>query len=573
MGKASRIIGLGLGVALAGAYEARRQLLARWLKLGPVQNRVGVERNIVVTAYDGVRLMTDHYFPRSGGPHPTILTRTPYGRGREGGLVGWLSAFNMGLMAERGYHVVAQTVRGRFDSGGEFDPLVNEEPDGRATLDWLSRQPWFNGQVATWGSSYVGYTQWAIADALYIKALVPTVTGGQFYEVAYRGGPFALDLRLRWTRILEVIDPKERHSWLWPLQQLSPKQMEPIMRRAFQHLPLIEADKVAVGHPVGFYRDWFKYTDRHEPYWQKRDQSAKVAGLTAPAYFIGGWYDIFLPDLLADYATVRSNGHDPYLLIGPWTHTDLDLAATALREGLNWFDAQLKGDRRRLQRQPVRLFITGANQWREMASWPPPTASRSYFLHAHRELSERTLPAESEPDFYRYDPNDPTPSLGGALFMAQKGTADNRPLEARTDVLYYTTAPLGQDLEVIGPVRLELYVKSDREFTDFFGRLCDVQPDGASINVCDGLLRLTPQSGQTHPDGSRRIAIEFWPTAHRFLKGHCLRLQVSSGAHPRYNRNDGTGEPQGTTTALHPANQTVFHDGAHPSALLLSVPK
>jgi putative CocE/NonD family hydrolase len=174
------------------------------------------------------------------------------------------------------------------------------------------------------------------------------------------------------------------------------------------------------------------------------------------------------------------------------------------------------------------------------------------------------------PDHYRYDPANPTPSVGGTLLLTG-GPRDNRRLEARPDVLSFTTASLDADLEVIGPISLELYVRSSLEHTDFAGRLCDVHPDGRSINICDGLLRLNPDTDGVQPDGSRRIQIDLWATAHRFRRGHHLRLQVSSGAHPRWSRNLGTGEPIGTAVSMIAADQTIYHDRTRPSALVLPV--
>jgi putative CocE/NonD family hydrolase len=181
------------------------------------------------------------------------------------------------------------------------------------------------------------------------------------------------------------------------------------------------------------------------------------------------------------------------------------------------------------------------------------------------------LPGESEPDTYRYDPANPTPSVGGALLSENAGPRDNRALEARADVLVYTSAPLTADLEVIGPVVGELYVRSSLEHTDFFARLCDVAPNGRSTNICDGILRLEPGEPPADPDGVICAGIELWPTAYQFKRGHRLRVLVTSGAHPRFARNTGSGEPLATATKLLVAEQTVYHDPAHPSHVLLPV--
>jgi uncharacterized protein len=242
-----------------------------------------------------------------------------------------------------------------------------------------------------------------------------------------------------------------------------------------------------------------------------------------------------------------------------------------LRAGLAWFDTHLRGASGRLWERPVRLFVMGADEWRELDAWPPPARERRYFLHGHGLLSPAAAALDSPPDHYRYDPADPTPSVGGPLLSRYAGPRDNRALEARHDVLCYTTPLLEQAVEVAGAVRLELFFRSSVDHTDFFGPLCDVHPDGRSINICDGLLRVAPGAAAPQPDGSLRIMVDMWSTAHRFRAGHRIRLQVSSGAHPRWTRNLGTGEPLATGARMVAAAQTIYHDHVHPSALVLPV--
>ena len=220
----------------------------------------------------------------------------------------------------------------------------------------------------------------------------------------------------------------------------------------------------------------------------------------------------------------------------------------------------------------MQLFVMGENTWRHFADWPPPARSERWYLQANGELAP-TMPLASEPDRYQYNPADPTPAVGGNSLGAPKhmGPKDNRVLEARPDVLVYTSAVLAQDMEVIGPVSAELYVRSSLEYTDFFARLCVVEESGKSINLCDGILRLTAGSIPPEPDGSLHISIEVWPTAYHFRKGQRIRVQVSSGAHPRFVRNTGSGEPLATGTKLFVAEQSVYHDPEHPSAVVLPV--
>ena len=289
--------------------------------------------------------------------------------------------------------------------------------------------------------------------------------------------------------------------------------------------------------------------------------------MQAPVQLIGGWYDLFLPQMLADYARLRRAGHRPQLSVGPWFHLDPRWTPCALRETLLWFQAQVLGRRALLREAPVRVFVMGEDAWRELPDWPPPAREERWHLQAEGGLSP-ALPSASEPDRYCYDPADPTPSVGGSTLAPHAGVRDNRALEARSDVLVYTSAPLEREVLAMGPVRAELYVRSSLPHADFFARLCDVTPSGRSRNICDGLVRLRPGAGA---DGAIRVEIELSATAHCWKPGHRVRLQVSSGAHPRHARNHGTGEPLATAMTLRCAEQAVYHDPARPSALLLPI--
>ncbi len=552
----------------------RRALLARLLKLPPPRNAVGVERDIPVEMADGVRLFTDHYFPRAAGAFPTVLIRTPYGRGKEVALGGGyaLSEMPAQRFAERGYHVVVQGARGCYDSEGEFSPHVNEAADGQATVAWIARQPWFNGVLGTWGPSYLGYMQWATAagQPAALQAMVPLVTSAENYAVSHPDGAFGLETRLRWSQGMHI----QNRLHTQPLRKKLAHRLfggdEGNLQAAFQHLPLLEADTIAAGEPIPFYREILSHEQATDSFWTARDHRDAVARVAAPVHLVGGWYDYYLRGLLRDYAALRDAGCRPYLTIGPWSHAGAQGLLTGLREGLAWFDVHLRGQRQALRARPVRIFVMGADEWREMDDFPPATQPARYFLGADAALSLQPPQTASPPDRYRYDPADPTPALGGALLAFKgAGAQDNRPLEARPDVLCYTSRPLARAVEVIGPARLQLFVRSNLAHTDFFGRLCDVAPDGPSTNICDGLFRVEPGKGDAQPDGSLRIEIDLWATAHRFREGHRLRLQVSSGAHPRWSRNLGTGAALATGRETAVAEQAVYHDGDHPSVLIL----
>ena len=270
----------------------------------------------------------------------------------------------------------------------------------------------------------------------------------------------------------------------------------------------------AVGEPINYYRANFEHLKRDDPFWQASDVSARIGEVQAAVHQISGWQDFFLRETLADYESLRAAGRTPYLTIGPWAHTELSVSLEALREGIYWFDAQLKGDTSNLRVNPVRIYVVGSGEWRRMETWPPPSSATQWFLQPERRLALHTATEVNTPDRYVYDPARPTPALGGAFFSArQGGVRDNRALEARNDVLTFTSSVLDSDLEIMGTPRATLYVQSSLQYTDFFVRLCDVYPDGRSLNVTDGLLRVAPGVGDPQPDGSLRIELPLWPTA------------------------------------------------------------
>jgi putative CocE/NonD family hydrolase len=564
----------GIGLAGVGIYALRRQIISWLLQLPPATYNVGVKRGIRIPMADGVVLKADHYYPQAKGSFPTILIRTYYGRGKDvGALYAFMYGFLIRIFSERGYHVLIQTTRGRFDSEGDAMPFLNEAADGRDTHKWITRQPWFNGQLGTWGASYLGFVQWAIASdpPPYLKALVPITTASQFHSLIYPDGSFALDSMMRWMFLVENLGAGGVPVTFDRLRKISPQKLDQRLSLAFNHLPLEEVDTLVFRYQIPYFQQWLSNHEERDPIWDSIDHSANLPKLTAPVHFVAGWYDIFLRDQLCDYIALHAAGRSPYLTIGPWAHTDGRLMINSLKEGLTWFDAHLKGDRRQMRVKPVRLFVMGADTWKDFDSWPPPAQEMPFYLRGDYELSPQFPLADSLPDQYRYDPANPTPVLGGALLLPPSGPLDNRAHETRSDVLCYTSPPLEKDLEVIGKVKLELFVKSSIPHTDFFGRLCDVHPDGKSINICDGLYRVNPENDAQDADGVWKIVVDMWSTAHCFLRGHRIRLQVSSGAHPRWSRNLGSGAPLASGTEMIIADQAIYHDNQRPSALFLPV--
>jgi uncharacterized protein len=529
------------------------------LKLPRASTRdVRVERDLRIPMPDGAVLLADRYLPAGGRP-PLVLIRSPYGRRGIWGL-----AFGR-VLAERGFQVVIQSCRGTFGSGGTFDPFgPDEHDDGLATVAWLREQPWYPGVFGTVGPSYLGMVQWAIAaDAgPDLKAICPQVTCADFRAPFYPGQAFALETALTWVNQVAA----QERRFAFARESLAGRRLRPV----FDRLPLRELDRLATGEHVGYYQDWLAHDDPDDDYWKDRRFTDTLDRVTAPASMVGGWHDFFLPHLLADYAALRRAGQEPYLTIGPWRHADQAAAAVWVADAVAWLRAHLLADRGGLRADPVRIFVTGAEEWRDLPAWPPDTEPQRWHLQPAGALGAEAPPT-SEPDRYTYDPSAPTPNLAGPVGLQGRARVDNRVLEARPDVLTFTSAPLASDLEVFGEATADLFVRSSREHTDFFARLCEVEPTGASVNVCDALLRLAPGRPAPEADGSIRVRFPLWPAAHRFRRGNRIRLQVSSGAHPRYARNPGTGEPLATATTLLTAEQQVLHDPAHPSAVILPV--
>ncbi|MDX1663396.1 MAG: CocE/NonD family hydrolase [Candidatus Promineifilaceae bacterium] len=565
--KLATLVGLAGGAAAGvSLYRWRRPLIAHWLDLPPARYKVTVERGLRVPVEEGVTLAADHYRPlpfadgSAGEDFPTILMRTPYGRRV-------MPPFYARRFAERGYHVVVQDVRGRGGSDGEFEPFLYEDADGEATVAWLRDQRWFDGRLGMWGQSYLGYVQWALAINApgAVQALAPAITSSRGIFIGDTDGAPMLDLPMRWLVILDAL-----HGRWW---RMLPPVQNRVVAPAFAHLPLGENDVLTVGEVVPFFRQMLGDTPPQR--WRETDYRNRLDAVQAPVHLVGGWYDFMLQDLLGDYAALKKAGRQPYLTIGPWTHLFDGAERANLQHGLDWFDAHLKGQRERLRKEPVAVYLMGADEWRNFASWPPPAEIRRYYLHSGGRLNTQPpMAAEASAaatSRYTYDPADPTPSVGGPLFSREAGPTDNRALEARSDVLTFTTPPLARDVDVVGPIRVRLFVRSTLEHTDFFGRLCDLHPDGRSINVCEGIYRLEPAKAEKQEDGTMCLELDLWATANRFEKGHAIRLQISSGAHPHYARNLGTGASAATAVEMRAAKQTIYHDAAHASALLLPV--
>lgn len=566
MPKRSKLLWIvGLGGTAAAVLLWRRSARAQ-------HKAIKVERNLRIPMRDGITLAADHFAPSQlqRDNAPTILIRTPYGRYWQHGWFGLMVAFVARHLARHGYHVLTQDVRGRFDSEGSFDPYFTEREDGLATLEWLKTQPWFNGQLGMWGPSYLGVVQWAIADAPEMRAMFAMITSSRLYDIVFPDGAYDMGLILRWIMLLRLGERPKYRSLLTGLRIV--EDMEQRVRHAAMTLPIVEADAHLDGQPFDYIRRWLDSASPDDPIWQERLRGVEHAQVDGAVHLVGGWYDFFLRGMLNDYAALKAAGKQPQLTIGPWHHFSyMFLMWNTLGMAVDWFDRRLKNSPSASQSSadlPVRIYVMGANEWREYPDFPPVSQPRRFYLAGAQRLSDQ--PETSEPDHFVYDPANPTPVLGGAQFAMNAGPCDNRPLESRSDVLLYTSAVFDTPFEFIGAVWLELYAQSSREYTDFFARLCDVAPNGRSINICDGLVRVNPDVGTLCEDGTRRLEIDLWATAWHVKSGHRLRVIIAGGAHPRWSRHTGSANPL-TDTILTPAQQTIFHDPQHPSALILPV--
>jgi hypothetical protein len=529
---------------------------------------VTVERDIEVPAADGVRLLTDHYWPRLAGPAPTLLVRSPYGRG-----LMWDYLYGA-LFARQGFHVILQSCRGTGGSGGELDPLRHEAADAQATVAWLRDQDWFNGRLGTVGASYLGYTQWALAVSPppELGAMAVQVGSNDFSTFLFPGGAFALEATLTAASMMLSMGRGMR-PLLRAMARLAVR-----LRRAVAVLPLVDAYPLVLGQRAGFFEDWLAHPSLGDAYWTPR-RAPLAAELDPPVSLLSGWRDPCLDATLAAYAQLRAAGRPARLVVGPWTHAsafteDLPLV---FGEALSWFRAHLDegpADRAGQVVSSVQVHvgtIGGPGRWRDLLAWPPETQDQPRHLHGDGTLAS-TPANRAAVSTFRYDPAEPTPSVGGPQMDARPARPRrNNALEARDDVLVFTGAPLREPLEVIGPVSLRLRVRASHPNFDVFARLCDVDTRGRSWDICDGLIRLGGPGAQAPAPDPADVVVPMGATAHRFGPGHRLRVQVSGGAHPRYLRNTGTSEPLASATRLVPVSIEITHGPDHPAVLSLPV--
>jgi putative CocE/NonD family hydrolase len=538
-----------------------------------------VDENVAVPMRDGVVLRADVYRPDSGGAVPALVNRTPYDRSSP--LI-QLAAIEPERVADAGFALVCQDVRGRFASDGEFYTFFSDVEDSFDTVEWAAAQGWCTGDVGMVGRSYAAAVQWLSAAERppHLKAISPIVTGSDFYDGwIYDGGAFQLGFNVFWIwlmsnpRAINKLDEVYRHL---PLRTL------PIPDLAWARL----------------YAHWLAHcTDDY--YWRSLSINRRYDRIDVPAFIVGGWYDVFIRGTLENFVGMRARNPGTRLLVGPWAHGSTygpypdhsfelfapEDAADVPGLQLRFFARHLHGERNGLDDEaPVRLFVMGENRWRDEDDWPLARAEATeWYLRANGELS-REPPGDEAADEYVYDPNDPAPTIGGPtslpsrMMKANSGPLDQRRLQERADVLVYVSATLDEPLEVTGPLAVRLHASTSAPDTDFVAKLVDVWPDGTAIILAEGLLRARFREGfdrELHVEPGRPYVytIDLAATSNAFLPGHRIGVLVTSSSFPRFDRNPNTGNPLGIDAAadLQPARQTVYHDRERASHVVLPV--
>ena len=551
---------------------------------------VTVQRNVEAKMRDGVTLRADIYRPKADGKFPVLLVRTPYDK---------QGIMNVGLRAaEHGYVVVAQDVRGRFTSEGEWYPFKNESLDGHDTVEWAAALSYSNGKVGMFGGSYVGATQYlaAISKPPHLKGICPTVTASNYHDGwTYQGGAFEQWFNESWSSGL-ALDTMRRRAEKG-MNALEGSKVLPLVS-----YPVLEAPSAAGIAP--YFTDWLAHPN-YDNYWKPISIEDHYADIQVPVFGIGAWYDIFLGGTLRNYIRLKSEagteearrGQRLEVAVGGHSGGGRKVGAVDFGEKLQLDDEEvmlrcydwlLKGEANGVEKEKsVRIFVMGKNEWREEDDWPLARARNTrYYLHSAGSANtlsgngslNGTVPSEEKADQYVYDPSDAVPTIGGPLCCQALptgiGPQDQRPAEERQDVLVYTTAAFARDTEVTGPVSLDLYVSTSAVDTDFTGKLVDVWPNGFAQNLAEGILRLRYRNSQEKPELANpgetyHTNVDLWATSNVFLAGHKLRLEVSSSNFPRFDRNLNTGEEQARATRMIKATNVIYHDKAHPSALIL----
>jgi putative CocE/NonD family hydrolase len=562
-------------------------------------SEITITYDVPVAMRDGTVLVADVYRPSTPDTHPAILIRTPYGK-RSFPTLGPLSAFDVLATVRAGYVVVIQDVRGSVGSEGELRFFSQEPQDGADTIAWVAAQPWCDGAVGLSGPSYLGAAQLlaAITSPPSVRAIAPTLTPSEYYEGwTHMGGAFQLGFVLRWSLDTAYATVASR-----PNQgEQERRKLERAIANVWElmwTLPL--RDLVSVSPWLSQLGEWLEHPDRDE-FWRATAINERYPDILVPALHIAGWHDIFLKGSLQNFVGLRAAaGTEPAranqrLIVSPWGHAapneylgdvwfgrDAHPGIAGLdREQVAFFNAFLKGGAPP-DRAPVRIFVMGANRWRDEHEWPLQRAVPTrFYLRDGGRLTTQEPDADTSVEF-AYDPRDPVPTVGGNTLLPGSGfflgPRDRRGVQTRADVVIYTTDVLQEDLEVTGPLLATLHVATSALDTDFTVALVDVYPDGRAIGIADGILRLRYRDGfdqarLAEPGHIYRIEVDLIATSNVFLSGHRVRVEVSSSNFPRFDRNPNNGGvvADATEADLTIANQRIFHDPVHSSYITLPV--
>jgi hypothetical protein len=560
---------------------------------------LAIEHNVAMKTRDGLTLRADIYRPAGDGSYPVLLVRTPYNK--DGFVVFGRRA------AKRGFMTVAQDVRGRYASEGEWYPFKHEIDDGYDAVEWAAALPHSNGKVGMFSGSYVGATQMlaAIGQPPHLAGICPIVTASNYHENwTYQGGAFEQWFNESWTSGLaqDTYGRQIRDA----ANAVIGEKVLPL-----KNFPVFNVKAVPDGAGLTrtlapYFLDWLDHPT-YDSYWKQWSIEENFDKIQVPALTIAAWYDIFQGGSLRNYQGLKAhagneaarNGQRLIVAVGGhsgWSRNvgEVDFGPDAPFDEndyvLDWYDYLFLGKQNMFASgKPVRIFVMGENKWRDEDSWPLERAKpTSYFLHsagkANGASGDGVLSisgAQTEAaDKFIYDPADPVPTVGGPLCCdpahLAPGVRDQKEVEARADVLIYSTPPLESDTEVTGSIALDLYASSSAVDTDFTAKLVDVWPNGFAQNLTEGILRAsyresTAVAKPIVPGKVYEYKIDLWSTSNVFLKGHRIRLEVSSSNFPRFDRNLNTGKPASTSATFVKATNTILHDGAHPSALILPV--
>jgi hypothetical protein len=562
---------------------------------------ITVERGVAMKTRDGVTLRADIYRPAADGKYPVLLTRTPYNKD------GFASLGQKA--AARGFMLVAQDVRGRYTSEDEWYPFKHETDDGYDTVEWAAALPASNGKVGMFSGSYVGATQMlaAIGHPPHLAGICPIVTASNYHENwTYQGGAFEQWFNESWTSSLAQDTLNRRVAEA--KNALIGDAVLPLKQYPVFNIGAAQDGAGLTRTLAPYFLDWLDHPT-YDGYWKQWSIEENYENIQVPALTIAAWYDIFQGGSLRNYMGMRDHagneaarsGQHLVVAIGGhsgWGRTigEVDFGPDALFDEnaviLDWYDYLFLGKQNEFANgKPVKIFVMGKNEWRFEDSWPleraKPTRYRLYSGGAANGPLGKGLLSTGPTDFiakdadtFVYDPANPVPTVGGPLCCdavhLAPGPRDQKEVEARPDVLVYSTQPLEEDLEVTGPVTLDLFASSTAVDTDFTAKLVDVYPDGRAINLTEGILRAkyresTREAKPIVPGQVYEYKIDMWSTSNVFLKGHRIRLEVSSSNFPRFDRNLNTGKDAATDSTFVKATNTILHDSAHPSALILPV--